>query len=131
MPAGRPTKYDPSYCEKLIKHMAQGLSYLSFAGVIEVNPDTMYEWEKKHPEFSEAKKIAFQKGRLAWETMGIAGTVGKTDKFSAAAWIFNMKNRFKWTDRQEIQVEEAPDEKDKKLDLLLRKLEMVQASEDE
>jgi hypothetical protein len=34
--------------------------------------------------------------------IGIAGVLGKIPNFNSAAWIFNMKNRFKWTDRHEL-----------------------------
>jgi len=79
---GRPTKYKPEYCEKLIeffdvepyadkelehldkdgnvrwidyKRMANKLPTLrSFAKSIGVNIDTVYEWIKQHEEFSDA-----------------------------------------------------------------------------
>jgi hypothetical protein len=37
--------------------------------------------------------------------MGIAGSSGKLKGFQTGAWIFNMKNRFSWRDRQEIVLE--------------------------
>ncbi len=53
---GRPTLYRPEYCDRLILHCKKGLSYEAFAGVVDVCVDTLYEWEKVHPKFSEAKK---------------------------------------------------------------------------
>jgi len=88
----------------LIKHMGEeGLSYETFAAVIEVNKDTLYEWEAVHPEFSEAKKLAFEKNRAFWEKIGTAGMVGKIPGFNATVWIFNMKNRHGWRDRIETE----------------------------
>ena len=101
----RPSKYKPKYCEDLIAHMKQGLSFESFAAVIKVNQDTLHEWARRHKEFSEAKKIAFEENRLVWEKMGIAGMMGRTPGFNATVWIFNMKNRFKWVDRTEQKIE--------------------------
>lgn len=107
---GRPSLYKPEYCEKLIKHMRKGLSFESFAGVVDVNIDTLYEWEKVHANFSEAKKIAFAKCRLFWEKKGhqglypkmIPGEKGVTLlPMNSSVWIFNMKNRFGWKDRPE------------------------------
>lgn len=98
---GRPSLYKPEYCQMLIDHMSTGLSYNTFVVVAKVNLDTLYEWEKQHPEFSEAKKEAFAHAQSYWERLGQALVTGVT-KGSAAAWIFNMKNRFKWTDRQDI-----------------------------
>lgn len=113
---GRPTKYRPEYCEELIKHFESGYSYESFAGALGVNLDTLYHWQSLFPEFSEAKKIGIQKSRLVWEKMGIHGTMGKIPGFSPAMWIFNMKNRFRWTDRMETdviehQLEAVPNDK--------------------
>ena len=59
MPAGRPSKYDPKYCEEVIKVMGEGLSLTAFAGRIGVDRDTINEWRSVHPEFS----VACRKGQ--------------------------------------------------------------------
>ena len=111
---GRPTKYKPEYCQMLIEHMAQGLSFETFAAVIKVNQDTLHEWVKVHPSFSEAKKVAFNNCLLFWEKLGIDHIINTSDSESqgegmgysksrslnSAVWVFNMKNRFKWRDKQ-------------------------------
>ena len=99
---GQPTKYKPEYCQELIDHMAKGYSFESFAGICNVDRDTIYEWAKVQPSFSDAKKRAFEQSRLFWERLGIAGSLGSPN-FNATPWIFNMKNRFNWTDRQQIE----------------------------
>lgn len=84
--------------------MAEGLSFESFAGEIDVCEDTLYEWANKHPEFSEAKKRAFPKNRLWWEKAGRGGLWGtKNEVFNSTVWIFNMKNRHGWRDRVEVE----------------------------
>ena len=93
--AGAPTKYRERYCEDVIDHMAGGLSFETFAAVINVNVDTLYEWAKVHPKFSEAKKNAFVKCQLFWEQMGIEGTQGQIKEFNSTSYIYNMKNRFR------------------------------------
>lgn len=98
---GRPTKYKPRYCKDLVKFMSEGYSYQAFAAKIDVHIDTLYEWEKRHPAFSEAKNLAYAKNREFWEKVGIDGALGKIKGFSAASYIFNMKNRFQWADRVE------------------------------
>ena len=118
-PMGRPSKYKPEYCEQLIEHMASGLSFESFAGELQISKQVLYDWEKVHPEFLYAKEIAFNRNRTFWEKIGIEHIINKSDSESlgdgvsssksrslnASVWIFNMKNRFKWRDRQ-------PDETD-------------------
>lgn len=107
--AGRPTKFKKEYCEMLIEHMKKGLSFESFAGVLEVTKSTLYEWVKDSDEFSNAKEIGSECSRLYWESLGQenmhdiseAGCINK--KFNTTMWVFNMKNRFRkeWTEQKE------------------------------
>jgi len=78
--------------------MSEGFSFESFGAIARVCEDTLYEWAKVHPEFSEAKKMAYVMNRYKWEENGIASDMNPT------IWIFNMKNRFpkQWRDRQEV-----------------------------
>ena len=109
--AGRPSKYKPEHCSMLIEHMASGLSFESFAAAIGVNRDSLYEWTKVHEEFSDAKKEGFDKNLLFWEKHGINGLYSTSEydresgntiskSLNATVWIFNMKNRHKWRDKQ-------------------------------
>jgi len=108
---GRPSKYKPEYDQMLIDHMASGLSFESFAGLIQVCEDTIYEWAKAHASFSEAKRQGFARNRLWWEQMGNAHIVHTDSKFESSpklnstVYIFNMKNRFpkQWRDRTEVK----------------------------
>jgi transposase len=104
---GRPSKYKPEYCERIVEFMGKGFSVEAFAGDIMVHVDSIYEWEKVYPDFSEAKKLAFGKNRIFWENIALQHmTSGDKDpKINSAIWIFNMKNRFKWRDMQEIKQE--------------------------
>lgn len=102
MPAGRPTKYRPEYCEMIIEHMAKGLSKEAFAGVIGIHKETIYNWAEANSEFSDAIKIGEAKCRVFWEQAGIDGMMGNIEGFNAASWVFNLKNRFGWRDRQEV-----------------------------
>lgn len=142
---GRPTLYRPEYCDRLILHCKKGLSYEAFAGVVDVCVDTLYEWEKVHPKFSEAKKKAFAQSRLWWEQQGIDGLYSVTTRdgeggsstvsMNSTLWIFQMKNRFpkEWRDRHEIQTEvkitdevqaQIKSEEEKYLKLMQMKAEM-------
>ena len=96
----RPTKYDEKYCEMLIEHMAEGYSFESFGGIIEVNEDTLYEWVKVHPEFSDSKSIGTQKSMIWWEKIGRQGMINEIPFFNDRIWRLNMINRFrsKWSD---------------------------------
>ena len=90
---GRPSKYKPEFCEKLILHMKSGLSYESFGPSINVNRDTLYHWESLFKEFSDAKKRAVDESLLFWEKLGLGLAAGKI-KGNPAIWIFTVCNRF-------------------------------------
>jgi len=106
-PDGPPTKYKPEYCQALLDHMGEGLSYGSFAGVLKVHRDTLYEWEKKHSEWKHAKEVGESMSLLQWERTGIKGVRGLIQGFSVAGWIYNMKNRFGWRDKQKDEVDQV------------------------
>ena len=72
MPGGRPSKYDPTFCEVMISAMeTEGLSLGAVAGLIGVSRDTIYEWATVHPEFSYAKKVGEAKAQLFWERKNV------------------------------------------------------------
>lgn len=99
--SGRPSKFKKEYCEMLIEHMRNGGSYQTFAAKIPdnaVNIDTLYYWEQKHPEFSDAKKRGFALCRLFFETVGNAIMAGKLKNGNNINWYMQMKNRFGWSD---------------------------------
>ncbi len=88
---GRPTKYDPKYCEMLVEHRRAGYSYESFGAVIGTTRVTLYNWEKEYPEFLYAKKRAKEASLKTLESLGLSLASGKI-KGNPAAWIFIMKN---------------------------------------
>lgn len=116
--------------------MATGLSYASFSAVVKKNIDTLYEWGKVYPEFSEAKKVAFAENLIFWEKVGIDGLHSITEyvdgkpqsskTLNATIWIFNMKNRHKWRDKQpdesEVIVNNITAVSDEELDAKLARL---------
>jgi hypothetical protein len=109
--AGRPTKFEEEHCERIIDLMSQGYSIEACAGALGVHKDTIYEWIKVHPEFSDAKRIGESASRYFWEKLGITHVlnVSSGNKFenestslNSTVWIFNMKNRFGWRDKIEV-----------------------------
>jgi hypothetical protein len=90
MAGGRPTKYDPAFCEHVISHMSEGASITSFAGEIGVARSTINEWMEHHPEFSEAIKIAKAKCAAWWERVNRKNAVEGGGNATSA--IFGLKN---------------------------------------
>lgn len=59
---GRPSDYDPAFCEKAMGCYAQGATDLEVADVLGVHAATLYRWQHEHPEFREAAKIGKEAG---------------------------------------------------------------------
>jgi hypothetical protein len=87
-PGGRPSEYRQEYCEAVIEHMSKGKSLMAFAGSIRVATDTVYEWIKRHAEFSDAVSRA-RSARVDWlETKLLASRKGA----ETTAAIFALRN---------------------------------------
>jgi hypothetical protein len=110
---GRPTDYNPKYCDEIVEFMSQGKSITAFAASLSVARSTIYEWASKHPEFSDAKRIAESKSEAWWEEKATEGMLGLISNFNATTLCFVMKNRFKWLaeNKREISFSEAEAEK--------------------
>lgn len=90
MPAGRPSKYDPAYCDEIVAFCEDGASLSSFAASIHVARSTLNEWAEQHPEFSEAVKAAKTKV-AAWYDQA-ARKVAREGGGNATLCIFGLKN---------------------------------------
>lgn len=104
---GRPTKYDPKYCQELIDFMGKGYSFECFGFHIGVAQSTVEDWVNAHEEFRGAKKQAFTASRMFWEKAAVDNLTHYKDgkQLNSTVWIFNMKNRFGWTDKKQVDVE--------------------------
>lgn len=100
MPAGRPTKYRPEYCQTVVEAGEQGKTLAEMAEACDVHRDTVRDWMDEYPEFSHAVKRGLQKAQAWWEEKGKVATFGGYEGFNATSYIFQMKNRFKedWAD---------------------------------
>lgn len=103
---GRPSKYDPSMCDRIVALGAEGKSKAQIRRDLGIHHSTWGEWAGKYPEFTAAIKEADELSMAWWEDLGMDG-INKGMKFNATAYIFQVKNRFPWKyrDRQEHAVE--------------------------
>jgi len=102
---GRPSKYNADIIGK-VEVAADMLrtkpeSFLSGCGIeqiadsLGVCTDTVYEWAKVYPEFSEALK--------AWQTTRDATLYKLAKTLPPAIWIFMTKNMLRWRDNQAVE----------------------------
>ena len=53
-PRGRPSLYDPKYCEEVVALGRIGKSIEQIAANLNVSLRVLYDWRDKHPEFLHA-----------------------------------------------------------------------------
>ncbi len=102
---GRPTDYDPAYCERVVELMADGASKTEVAAEMCRSYQTFLNWQQAHPEFLEAVKEGERLSQAWWEKLGRQGASGAVP-VNPTMYIFNMKNRFKehWSDTSKQEV---------------------------
>lgn len=83
-------------------HISSGYSDKSFTLC---DMDTFVNYCNKYPNDFPTDMI--EKGRrermFFWEKIGIEGTTGKLHGYNSRSWEFNMKNRFKWSEKIELE----------------------------
>lgn len=65
MPAGRPTVYKDEYCDKIIELGLAGKHVYQMAKELRVSCETLYEWGRVYPQFSESFTCARQFAKAA------------------------------------------------------------------
>ena len=97
---GRPTKYDPAYCEAIVEHMKDGASILSFAAEIGVARSTIQEWASEHPDFSAAVTRAKAACAAWWEKQARTVAQNGGGNGQSTMIVFGLKNmgRDEWSD---------------------------------
>lgn len=101
MPTGRPTNYRPELDEQIVAKMGEGLSLTAAAAELDVHRDTIYEWEKRWPSFSDAVKMGRAKRQAFLERRLFAATASP----AVTSSIFALKNANPddWRDRHEVE----------------------------
>jgi transposase-like protein len=105
MAGGRPTDYNPDFCERVIELGKQGKSVTQIACALDVVKSTLYLWEQEHPEFSDAMKKARQHAQTWFEEIGQNALFA--DKFQASLWNKQVTCRFPEDYRDTVRNEHA------------------------
>jgi transposase len=125
---GRPTKYSEKLCKLLPYLFANGESVSEVCVHLDITKETFFQWVKQYPEFSDSYKKGQELSEAWWVRTGRLGSIGHIKNLQPATWIFNMKNRFGWKDRQDVQLsgdisvaDMPPEERKRKLEEILKK----------
>jgi hypothetical protein len=103
------TKYNPEMCKKVIELMSEGASLCEVAAKLGICEDEIDEWKEKMPEFSDAIKKGKLLSQVWWEKQGRLNLANK--HFNYTLWYANMKNRFGWSDKKDVQLDNIPERK--------------------
>jgi transposase-like protein len=100
---GRPTKYDPGFCDAVVEAGKQGYSKAMIAAELDVVRQTLDNWAAEHPEFLDALTRAREAALAWWEKQGLLGLWSRD--FNAAAYKLQVTNRFPedWREKSEVQ----------------------------
>lgn len=88
-------------CSTIMDLMRDGASITEVAAELGIARSTFYEWRDEYSEIADTLKRAEDLSAAWWERCGRINL--HTQGFSYTGWYMNMKNRFKWTDRQEVE----------------------------
>lgn len=91
---GRPSTYDPDYCEKIITLGEQGASIAEMAFELNVCRNTLKAWAAEHDEFLTAFTRATLASQVWWERKGRSGMEKSSSEFQASIWSRSMAARF-------------------------------------
>ena len=106
-PVGRPSLYDPKYCEEVIAYGRIGKSVEQIASILNVSLRTMYSWRDSHEEFLHALEDAKTYEQAWWEEQAAAYMVEnkESDRLNATLWSRSMAARFPKKYRESTKTE--------------------------
>ena len=95
-PVGRPSKYDPAYCDKVIELGKLGKSFEQMASMLGVGITTFKRWREEHEEFRTSLEDAQAFAQTWWEDMAQSYLVESkdTEKLNTGLWSRSMAARF-------------------------------------
>lgn len=93
---GRPTLYDPAYCETVRELGRIGKSIEQICYQLNISIRTIYLWKDTHEEFMQALEDAKTFEQAWWEEQAAAYMVEnkESDRLNATLWSRSMAARF-------------------------------------
>jgi transposase len=106
-PVGRPSLYDPKYCEEVIALGKIGKSVEAIGAILGVGTKTLYNWRDQHEEFLHALDMAKEFELQWWEDIAQTHMIEnkESDKINASIWSRSMAARFPKKYREQVKQE--------------------------
>jgi len=106
-PVGRPSLYDPKYCEEVIALGKIGKSSEAIGAILGVGTATLYRWRDEFLEFREALELAKEFELHWWEDIAQTHMIEnkESDKINASIWSRSMAARFPKKYRESVKQE--------------------------
>lgn len=103
-PVGRPSKYKPEYCQRVVELAKEGCGWADYAAEFDIDRTTLYDWAEAHEDFSTALSRAKVFEQQWWERAGRNGMY--LEKFNALVWKTSIQARFRndYTERMQTEV---------------------------
>ena len=95
-PVGRPSKYDPIYCNKVLEYGALGKSFEQMSALMGIGITTMKRWREEFEEFRTALEDAQALSQTWWEDHAQSYLIEHKDgeKLNTGLWSRSMAARF-------------------------------------
>ena len=104
---GRPSKYDPAYCDQIVALGKEGLSRYQICSRLDIGINNMKAWEGAHEEFRASLEEARLHALAYWEDLAhdhIREAPGGV-KLNTGLWSRSMAARFPEQYRENSKVE--------------------------
>jgi hypothetical protein len=105
---GRPTKYDPAFCQKVVQLGKLGKSFEQMAAQLNVSYRTLCNWRDNHDDFFHALEEAQAQEQAWWEEQAQTYLVNQYqgNTINAQMWSRSMAARFpkKYSERNRVEV---------------------------
>ena len=99
-PMGRPSKYQPEYCQQIIELGKLGKSIAQMAAHFDVDKASIYRWSEEHEEFRTSLARAKAHSQTWWENAAQQNMDNRN--FNAQLWLKSVASRFRddYTEKQ-------------------------------
>jgi transposase len=106
-PVGRPSLYDPKYCEEVVALGKIGKSVEAIGAILGVGTKTLYNWRDQHEDFLHALDMAKEFELQWWEDIAQTHMIEnkESDKINASIWSRSMAARFPKKYREQVKQE--------------------------